>query len=71
VAGLPFPNLDPSDPQFALKIMWNYSYNFLTTDDVDSRNFDAETGSIADNGPMTVERHFLLDHFRRLFSTAP
>jgi hypothetical protein len=69
VAGLPFPNLDPSDPQFALKIMWNYSYNFLTTDDVDSRNFDADTGSIADNGPMTVERHFLLDHFRRLFWT--
>jgi hypothetical protein len=69
VAGLPFPNLDPNDPQFALKIMWNYSYNFLTTDDVDSRNFDADTGSIADNGPMTVERHFLLDHFRRLFWT--
>jgi hypothetical protein len=69
VAGLPFPNLDSSDPQFALKIMWNYSYNFLTTDDVDSRNFDADTGSIADKGPMTVERHFLLDHFRRLFWT--
>ena len=43
----------------------NYSYNFLTTDDVDLRNFDADTGSIADHGPMTVERHFLLDHFRR------
>ena len=69
VAGLPFPNLDPNDPQFALKIMWNYSYNFLTTDDVDLRNFDADTGSIADHGPMTVERHFLLDHFRRLFWT--
>lgn len=69
VAGLPFPNIDPKDPQIALKIMWNYSYNFLTTDDVDSRNFDADTGSIADHGPMTVERHFLLDHFRRLFWT--
>jgi len=69
VAGLPFPNIDPNDPQVALKIMWNYSYNFLTTDDVDSRNFDADTGSVADNGPLTVERHFLLDHFRRLFWT--
>jgi hypothetical protein len=69
VAGLPFPNIDPNDPQVALKIMWNYSYNFLTTDDVDLRNFDADTGSIADHGPMTVERHFLLDHFRRLFWT--
>jgi Protein of unknown function (DUF1329) len=69
VAGLPFPNLDPKDPQIAYKIMWNYSYNFLTTDDVDLRNFDADTGSIPQDGPMTVERHFLLDHFRRLFWT--
>jgi hypothetical protein len=69
VAGLPFPTIDPNDPQVAQKIMWNYSYNSLTTDDVDLRNFDADTGSIADRGPMTVERHFLLDHFRRLFWT--
>src|SRR3972149_722491 len=67
VAGAPFPNLDPKDPQLAIKIMWNYNYQFLTTDDVDLRNFDADTGSIADHGPLTVERHFLLDHFRRLF----
>jgi len=69
VAGLPFPNVDPKDPQIALKIMWNWGYTYLTTDDVDLRNFDADTGSIADHGPMTVERHFLLDHFRRLFWT--
>ncbi len=67
VAGLPFPNLDSKDPQIAIKVMWNYDYHFLTTDDVDLRNFDADTGSIADHGPLTVERHFLLDHFRRLF----
>jgi Protein of unknown function (DUF1329) len=69
VAGLPFPTVDPKDPQAALKIMWNYTYGFITTDDVDLRNFDADTGSIADKGAMTVERHFLLDHFRRLFWT--
>ena len=69
VAGQPFPNLDPKDPQFAQKIMWNYNYQFLTTDDVDLRNFDADTGSVADHGSLTVERHFLLDHFRRLFWT--
>jgi hypothetical protein len=69
VAGLPFPNIDPKDPQVAYKIMWNYSYNFLTTDDVDLRNFDADTGSIPQDGQMSVERHFLLDHFRRLFWT--
>jgi Protein of unknown function (DUF1329) len=69
VAGQPFPQIDAKDPQVAIKIMWNYEYNFFATDDVDLRNFDADTGSIAANGPMTVERHFLLDHFRRLFWT--
>jgi hypothetical protein len=67
VAGQPFPNLDPSDRQIAHKIMWNYDYNFFVTDDVDLRNFDADTGTITSHGPMEVERHFLLDHYRRLF----
>jgi uncharacterized protein DUF1329 len=69
VAGRPFPRIDTKDPQVAMKIMWNWSYTYLTTDDVDLRNFDADTGAIADHGPMSVERHFLLDHFRRLFWT--
>jgi hypothetical protein len=69
VAGLPFPNIDPKDPQVAYKIMWNYNHNFFATDDVDLRNFDADTGSLPPYGPMSVERHFLLDHFRRLFWT--
>ncbi len=67
VAGLPFPFLDGKDPQAAVKIMWNYDHNFFATDDLDARNFDADTGAIADHGPMTVERHFLIDHFRRLY----
>jgi Protein of unknown function (DUF1329) len=70
VAGQPFPNLDPKDPQFALKIMSNYEYGFVNgLDDTDLRNFDADTGTIPPAGPMTVERHFLLDHLRRLFWT--
>jgi len=69
VAGLPFPNVEGKDAQAAYKIMWNWGYTYLTTDDVDLRNFDADTGAIADHGPLTVERHFLLDHFRRLFWT--
>src|SRR5581483_492376 len=67
IAGLPFPLLDASDPHVAIKIMWNYDHNFFATDDLDARNFDADTGAIADHGPMTVERHFLIDHFRRLW----
>jgi len=70
VAGQPFPALDPKDPQFAIKVMWNYEYGFVNgIDDTDLRNFDADTGSIPAKGPMTVERHFLLDHLRRLFWT--
>jgi len=70
VAGQPFPNVTPDDPQFAFKVMWNYDYGFGNgIDDTDLRNFDADTGSIPEYGPMNVERHFLLDHFRRLFWT--
>ncbi len=61
VAGLPFPKLDPNDPQIALKIMWNYEYKPFVTDDGDLRNFDADTGPLGD-GPMGIERHYLLDH---------
>src|SRR5713226_6444644 len=46
VAGQPFPVLDPNDPQVATKIMWNYEYKPAATDDVDLRNFDADTGTI-------------------------
>src|SRR5512135_1452045 len=60
VAGLPFPTLDPNDPQVALKIMWNFEYKPYVTDDEDLRNFDADTGPVTDAGPMNVERHFLL-----------
>jgi len=66
VAGQPFPNLDTKDPQVAVKIMWNYEYSLLT-DDLDIRNFDADTGTIANHGGLTIERHFMLDHLRRLF----
>src|SRR5574337_758165 len=70
VAGLPFPNIDPNDPQIALKIMWNYEYKPFVTDDEDLRNFDADTGPVTDGQPMQVERHFLLDHLRTLWYTA-
>jgi Protein of unknown function (DUF1329) len=66
VAGMPFPNIDPNDPQVALKIMWNYEYKPYVTDDEDARNFDADTGPVAE-GPMSVERHFLVDHIRTLY----
>jgi len=70
VAGLPFPSIDLNDPNVAIKIMWNYDYNSLITDDVDLREFDADTGPIGTGGAgMVIERHFILDHFRRLYYT--
>jgi len=69
VAGLPFPELDPNDPQLAVKIMWNYEHKPYFSDDQDLRNFDADTGNVGDDGPMDVERHYLLDHLRTLFYT--
>ena len=37
VAGQPFPLLDPNDPQIATKVMWNFSYRPLYSDDIDLR----------------------------------
>jgi len=70
VAGLPFPKIDPSDPQVAIKIMWNYDNKPEGTDDVDLRNFDADTGTIGTGGSeLSIERHFLLDHLRAISYT--
>ncbi len=70
VAGQPFPNIDPNDPDVARKIMYNYEARWGESDDLDLRNFDADTGSIGsgDEG-MSVEKHFVIDHFRRLYFT--
>jgi Protein of unknown function (DUF1329) len=66
VAGRPFPNIDVNDPQVAAKIMQNYSFS-IAFDDLDIRNFDADTGPISMDRPLQVERHFLIDHFMRLY----
>src|SRR5882724_10749490 len=67
VAGMPFPKLDPNDPKIGTKIMWNYEYKWLITDDADARNFDADTGPIfGGETPMSIERHYLVDHVRAL-----
>ena len=34
-AGRRSPRIDPADPDAAIKIMWNYDYKPLITDDVD------------------------------------
>lgn len=67
VAGLPFPLLDDNDPQIAAKLMFNFDAA-IAVDDLDIRNFDCDTGSLGRAGdPLQVERHFLIDHIRRLY----
>lgn len=68
VAGMPFPNVDAADKDAAIKIMHNFNYRIdMAHDDLDLRNFDADTGPISMDQPLQVERHFLIDHFRRLW----
>jgi hypothetical protein len=66
VAGRPFPHVDLADPKAAMKIMQNFSFA-IAFDDLALRNFDADTGPISMERPLQVERHFLIDHFRRLY----
>jgi len=68
VAGQPFPKIDTNDPDVAKKIMYNYEARWGETDDVDLRNFDADTGSIGrESEGMSVEKHFVVDHFKRMY----
>ena len=46
IVGYPFPDLDKSDPQFPIKLMWNYDYKY-TMDDMRGRfiNYEKRKGS--------------------------
>jgi len=67
VAGMPFPAIDPNDPELATKVMWNYYYRPYFTDDYAWRNFAADTGVLNSDSGMTVERTYTVRHFGRLF----
>jgi hypothetical protein len=66
VAGMPFPNIDPNDPQAAVKIMWNFQYRFEYTDDLLVKNVLSHTGTISRSGPMNVERILLVEANARM-----
>jgi len=66
IAGLPFPLVRDDDPDVAVKLMFNYE-NRIIVDDLDVRNFDCDTGTTSPDGPMRVEKHFEIEHFRRLY----
>lgn len=67
VAGMPFPNIDVNDPDAATKIMWNYQYKPIITDDVLMRDFQVPSGPLTYTAPMVPDRQFILGDFRRLY----
>jgi hypothetical protein len=61
IAGQPFPLLDPNDPQIATKVMWNFSFSPLYTDDVDIRDVEIASYSPGTR-PADPVAHFTLGH---------
>ena len=59
VAGLPFPLVDANDPDAATKIMWNFAFRPLHTDDEDSRNVEAVSHSASSSNEI---EHFTFGH---------
>ena len=66
VAGIPFPLVDESDPDAAVKLMFNME-NRIAIDDIDVRNFNCDTGAINEQRGFEIQRHYLNEHFRRLY----
>jgi Protein of unknown function (DUF1329) len=60
VAGLPFPLVDANDPQAATKIMWNFEFRPLFTDDIDTHNIEATSHRA---GSSSEIEHFTFGHF--------
>jgi uncharacterized protein DUF1329 len=61
VAGQPFPLVDPNDPQMATKVMWNYSFRPLYSDDIDMRYPEVATfGPRAMGWPLS---YYTVGHF--------
>lgn len=63
VAGQPFPLLDPNDPDIATKIMWNYFFRPISTDDFDLRFFDAESVYAGFGKPYRSIWYYQVGHY--------
>ncbi|HEV2171878.1 MAG TPA: DUF1329 domain-containing protein [Candidatus Binatus sp.] len=61
VSGQPFPLLDPNDPQIATKIMWNFSYRPLYSDDIDMRF--PEVATFAKTSKGDALSYYTVGHF--------
>ncbi len=61
-AGLPFPLVDPNDPQVAQKVMWNFSFRPLYTDDADLR-YPEIASYTPTSAPGSPTGYFTVGHF--------
>ncbi|MGO9450362.1 MAG: DUF1329 domain-containing protein [Candidatus Binataceae bacterium] len=59
IAGLPFPLLNPNDPQAAAKVMWNFSFRPQYSDDADIRQVEV----VSSRSTGSVVEHFTIGHF--------
>jgi hypothetical protein len=59
MAGLPFPLVDANDPNAAVKVMWNFSYRPLYTDDAVSKNVEIASYK-AGSTPADPVEHFTI-----------
>lgn len=66
VAGIPFPMVTDDDPDVAIKMMFNFEAR-IVVDDVAVRNFNCDTGRTRPGKGFELERHYVIDSFRRLF----
>jgi hypothetical protein len=66
VAGLPFPVLDPGDPDVGVKIVWNHLLSWRATDDLHLSAIAAESGSLGDDGTFRAENRFFIPSYREL-----
>jgi Protein of unknown function (DUF1329) len=62
VAGLPFPLLDPNDPRAAAKVVWNFSYRPVATDDLDIRHVENVSRRDKDEIPGQPILHVTTEH---------
>jgi len=53
-AGLPFPLVDVNDPQAASKIIWNFEFRPLNTDDLDAPGIEAVSHRPGQSEPVEV-----------------
>lgn len=67
VAGLPFPVIDPGDPNAALKIMWNHEYGPFASDDFIASDIVFETGNLWPIGDGLLLDRYVAERWQRLF----